>query len=140
MPVKVRLENPFLGTNCYVGSNSNPMIWNLTSGTTTPPAGPNTPIGGAGRRSSKFLESGRIIELKDNKLVDNAWSAPGVIGCGGFLVELLLNPIINSAAGLPAGCRGQHGETRKHDQHRDHHRGQQQRHRESVGKACGKKR
>src|SRR5262249_53147527 len=38
------------------------------------------------------------------KLVDNAWSAPGAVGCGGFLVELLLNPIINAASGLPAAA------------------------------------
>ena len=102
MPIKVRLENPFLGSNCYVGSNSNPITWNLTTGTTAPP-GPNTPISGAGGEG-EFLEGGRIIELKNTKLVDNAWSAPGVSGCGGFLVELLLNPIINSASGLPSAA------------------------------------
>jgi hypothetical protein len=100
MPIKVHLENPFLGSSCYVGSSSSPIIWNLTSGDTAPPA-PNKSISGAGGEG-KFLEGGRIIELKNNKLVDNAWSAPGVNGCGGFLVELILNPIINAAAGLPA--------------------------------------
>jgi hypothetical protein len=102
MPIKVHLENPFLGSNCYVGSSSNPIIWNLTTGTTAPP-GPNTPISGS-PGEGQFLEGGRIIELKNTKLVDNAWSAPGVSGCGGFLVELLLNPIINSASGLPSAA------------------------------------
>jgi hypothetical protein len=102
MPVKFHLENPFLGSSCYVGSSSSPIIWNLTSGTTAPPP-PNTPITGAGGEAT-LLESGRIIEVKNNKLVDNAWAAPGVNGCGGFLVELLLNPIINSASGLPAAA------------------------------------
>jgi hypothetical protein len=100
LPIKIHLENPFLGSSCYVGSESSPIIWNLTSGTTAPPA-PNKPISGAGGEGS-FLEGGRIIELKNNRLVDNAWAAPGVNGCGGFLVELILNPIINLAAGLPA--------------------------------------
>ena len=36
MPVKVKLSNPFLGSNCYIGSNSNPITLNLTSGTTSP--------------------------------------------------------------------------------------------------------
>lgn len=36
LPVKVRLENPFLGSSCYVGSSSSPIIWNLTSGETSP--------------------------------------------------------------------------------------------------------
>jgi hypothetical protein len=102
MPVKFHLENPFLGSECYVGSSSSPVIWNLTSGTTNPPA-PNTPIKGTAGLL-EFLEEGRILELKDAVLVDNAWSAPGVSGCGGFLVELLLNPIVNTSSGLPAAA------------------------------------
>jgi len=102
LPVKVHLENSFLGSNCYVGSSSSPIIWNLTSGETSPPA-PNTPIHGIVGTFS-FLEEGRILEVTGNRLVDNAWSAPGATGCGGILVELLLDPIINTAAGLPAAA------------------------------------
>ena len=102
MPVKVHLENPFLGSNCYVGSSSSPLVWKLTTGDTSPPA-PNTPISGfAG--TAELLEGGRVVVDKGAKLVDNAWSAPGVSGCGGFLVELILNPIINAAAGVPAAA------------------------------------
>lgn len=100
LPIKIHLENPFLGSNCYVGSSSSPIIWNLTSGVTAPPP-PNEPIEGSAGKV-KFVEGGRILQLNENKLVDNAWSAPGVSGCGGFLVELILNPIINGASGLPA--------------------------------------
>jgi hypothetical protein len=102
LPVKVHLENPFLGSGCYVGSESNPIIWNLTSGTTSPPP-PNTAISGSAGEI-EFLEEGRILVAKNNKLVDNAWAAPGATGCGGFLVELILDPIINSASGLPAAA------------------------------------
>jgi hypothetical protein len=102
MPIKIRLENPFLGSECYVGSSSSPVIWNLTDGTTNPPL-PNKPITGSGGEG-ELLEGARILKLNNNVLVDNAWAAPGVRGCGGFLVELLLNPIINSAAGLPAAA------------------------------------
>ena len=102
LPVKVHLENPFLGSECYVGSSSSPLIWKLTTGTTAPPA-PNKPISGTAG-IGEFLEEGRILVLKGAKLVDNAWSAPGATGCGGFLVELLLDPIINSASGLPAAA------------------------------------
>jgi hypothetical protein len=102
MPIKIRLENPFLGSECYVGSSTTPIIWNLTTGTTAPP-GPNKPIKGQAG-FVEFLEEGRIAVSKEAILVDNAWAAPGVKGCGGFLVELLLNPIINAAAGLPAAA------------------------------------
>jgi len=96
LPVKVHLENPFLGKNCYVGSESSPINWNLTTGTTAPPA-PNTPISGAGGEGT-FLEGGRIIELKNNKLVDNAWSAPSPTGCGG-IISFLVTPIIKAQLG-----------------------------------------
>lgn len=102
MPVKTHLENPFLGSSCYVGSSSSPLTWNLTTGTTAPPA-PNKPISGKAG-FVEFLEEGSIAVAKDAVLVDNAWSAPGASGCGGFPAELLLNPIINTAAGLPASA------------------------------------
>jgi hypothetical protein len=96
MPVKVHLENPFLGKNCYVGSSSSPIIWKLTTGTTSPPP-PNTPITGAGGEP-EFLEGVRILRLKGNKLVDNAWSAPAPTGCGGIL-SFLVTPIIKAQLG-----------------------------------------
>jgi hypothetical protein len=102
LPVKVHLENPFLGSECYVGSSSSPLIWNLTTGVTAPPA-PNKPIEGATGKIH-FIEEGAILELAGNKLVDNAWSAPGASGCGGFLVEYVLDPILNLAVGVPAAA------------------------------------
>jgi hypothetical protein len=96
LPVKVHLENPFLGKSCYVGSEGSPINWNLTTGVTAPPA-PNTPIQGAGGEG-EFLEGGRIIQLNNNKLVDNAWSAPAPTGCGGIL-SFLVTPIIKAQLG-----------------------------------------
>jgi hypothetical protein len=100
LPVKVHLENPFLGSGCYVGSKGTPLKWELTAGTTAPPA-PNKPIKGSAG-FIEVLEEGSILKSTGASLVDNAWSAPGATGCGGFLVELILDPIINAAAGLPA--------------------------------------
>lgn len=101
LPVKVHLENPFLGKNCFVGSSSSPISWNLTSGVTSPPA-PNKPISGKPGEVS-FLEGGRILKLSNNEIVDNAWSAPTASGCGGILA-FLVNPIINSQVGLPSAA------------------------------------
>jgi len=102
LPVKFHLENPFLGSSCYVGSSSSPVWWELTTWKTSPPP-PNTSIEGASG-TVKFLEEGLILQLNNNKLVDNAWAAPGATGCGGFLAELILDPIINASAGLPAAA------------------------------------
>jgi len=102
LPVKVHLENPFLGSACYIGSSSEPLIWNLTTGETTPPAG-TAPIHGASGELS-YPEEGAISELSGNKLVDNNWKAPGASGCGGVLFEWALNPILDLAVGVPSAA------------------------------------
>jgi hypothetical protein len=96
MPVKVHLENPFLGSKCYVGSDASPITWNLTTGVTAPTK-PNTPIEGASGET-EALEGGRILQLNGNVLVDNNWSAPKATGCGGLL-SFLVNPIVNTQLG-----------------------------------------
>jgi hypothetical protein len=101
LPVKVHLENPFLGSNCYVGSSSSPIWWNLTTGTTSPPS-PNKPITGSVGEGT-IIEEEQIVKYTGVKLVDNAWSAPAASGCGGVL-SFLVNPIINSMIGLPSAA------------------------------------
>lgn len=97
LPVRVHLENPFLGKSCYVGSSGSPITWELTAGTTNP-AKPNNPITG-NTGIINLLEGGRVLALKENSLVDNNWSAPTASGCGGIL-SFLVNPIINLQVGL----------------------------------------
>jgi hypothetical protein len=101
LPVKIHLENPFLGSSCFVGSSASPIYWNLTSGVTDPPP-PNEPIEGTAGEL-EFLEEGSILETKNTVLVDNAWEAPGASGCGGLL-SVILDPIVNVSAGLPAAA------------------------------------
>jgi len=101
LPVKVKLSNPFLGSNCYLGSNSNPIKLNLTTGTTSPPA-PNKPISGS---QGEFGEPApNIIGLKNNKLVDNSFSVPGASGCGGILFSWAVDPLVNSIVGVPSAA------------------------------------
>jgi hypothetical protein len=101
MPLKVKLENPLLGDNCYVGSSSNPIVWNLRADTTSPPP-PNKPITGSGGQVT-FLEEGQVLRLDGAILVDNAWAAPAAKGCGG-LFSFLLDPIVNASSGLPSAA------------------------------------
>jgi hypothetical protein len=100
LPVKVKLENPLLGSECYIGSNSNPIVINFTTGTTSPPL-PNKPIkGSAGTEESN--PEGNILTISKNSLVNNSFAAPGATGCGGGLISLILDPIINAKLGIPA--------------------------------------
>ncbi len=101
LPVKIRLENPFLGSSCYVGSSTHPIIWNLTTGTTSPPA-PNKPITGK-VGEIEFKDEFNLNQLTNNSIVDNAYSAPEATGCGG-LFSFLIDPIIDGKIGLPSAA------------------------------------
>jgi hypothetical protein len=102
MPVKVKLSNPFLGSNCYIGSSSSPMTLKLTSGTTAPPA-PNKPISGVPGTLSQN-PTFTILRVSGSKIVDNSFAAPGANGCGGFLFSWLVDPFVNSIVGVPSAA------------------------------------
>lgn len=102
LPVKIKLDNPFLGGNCYIGSNSNPIQIPLTLGTTSPPP-PNTPISGS--QGEVFInEAGTYIRSSGNKLVNNSFAVPGASGCGGFLFSWAVDPLVNSIVGVPSAA------------------------------------
>jgi hypothetical protein len=102
LPVKVHLENPLLGSACYIGSSSSPLLWKLTTGTTEPPAG-TAPIKGFGGEGEE-KEEDTLLQINNALLVENNWSAPHASGCGGAIVELILDPIIDSEVGLPSAA------------------------------------
>jgi hypothetical protein len=103
LPVRVHLENPFLGSSCYIGSAANPVSLNLTTGTTSPPA-PNTPISGS-RGDTVLNDALTIINAVGIKLVDNSFAAPAATNCGiTFLDRLLVTPAVNLKQGLPAAA------------------------------------
>jgi hypothetical protein len=74
LPIRVHLENPFLGSDCYIGSSSDPVTLNLTTGTTAPP-GPNTAISGS-RGDLVQSDDTSVMTTFGIKLVDNAFAAP----------------------------------------------------------------
>ena len=101
LPVKVKLGNVFLGSSCYVGSESDPIILNLTSGTTSPPE-PNKPIkGSAGELIVQ--EEGALLILNGGSLVDNAFAAPEATGCGAPF-SALVDKLVDSVFGVPAAA------------------------------------
>jgi len=101
LPVKVKLDNPLFGKECYIGSNAEPIKLNLITGKTNPPK-PNEPITGkTGNLESN--EAGNLLTISGNKLVDNSFAAPGTNGCGGFFSSLV-DPLLNKALGLPSAA------------------------------------
>jgi hypothetical protein len=102
LPLTVKLDGTGLGETCFIGKPSEPVSLTLTTGTTSPPS-PNKPItGSAGTRGIEG--EGYINHVTGTVLVDNSFSVPGVNGCGGSLLELVLDPAVDLKAGLPAAA------------------------------------
>ncbi len=98
LPLKLKLDNPLLGSNCYIGSSSQPVSLHLGYGTTSPPP-PNKPITGKALVTTK--DGGAILSIAGT-LVDNAFSSPGASGC--TLLPLIGDLAVNVKEGLPAAA------------------------------------
>lgn len=102
LPIKVHLENSVLGSKCYLGSNSNPIVLHLSTGTTNPPP-PNKPI--TGKEPTLEVDAKEIVHFNNGTYVDNSFSVPGASGCTltlfGF-IPISLNGLVNEQAGLPS--------------------------------------
>jgi len=93
LPVKIKLDNAILGSNCYIGSESKPVQLNFTSGTS------GALKGSAG--SITFNPTFTITTISGGKLVDGTYAAPGVAGCGGIF-SFLIDPLVDSILGTPS--------------------------------------
>jgi len=106
LPVRVHLENEFLGPKCFVGSKAHPVNVELTTGTTSPPP-PNKPITGS-PGEVEVKDEGNLIVDKNNSLVNNSFAAPTAEGCGSQILFGLFTGLItgavNSELGLPSAA------------------------------------
>jgi len=93
LPVKVHLENPFLGSSCYIGSNSAPVTIELSTGVS------GALVGNPGTLEAKG--EGNILAFSHNSLVSNTFPVPAAHGCGGVF-SFLIDPIVNSKLGIPS--------------------------------------
>jgi|SRR5271166_2524786 len=101
LPVKIKLDNRFLGSSCYIGSDSSPIVIDFTTGTTEPPP-PNEPIKGSPGKA-EFNEEFTLITLTGGRLVNNSYGAPGAVGCGGEFSSIV-DPAVDAGLGLPAAA------------------------------------
>jgi len=99
LPAKIKLSNVLLGSNCYIGSDSNPVVLDFTSGETSPPP-PNEPISGSAGELTVNPE-GTLVTLSGGSLVNNSFAAPEADGCGGIF-SFFIDPLVNDLIGLPS--------------------------------------
>jgi hypothetical protein len=97
-PVKFKLVNPLLGSNCYIGSDEFPVVLN-----------PSLSLGPGG---SSFFENDPAPAVHPDTIVfgltgavasDSTFSAPGVTGCGpGGAANVAVDDALDASSGLPA--------------------------------------
>jgi hypothetical protein len=91
MPVRLHLENPLLGSGCYIGSESEPIKLELTT------ASPGT------SGTVKILNGGNLVIAEKDSAVDDSFSVPVANGCGGVL-SAAIDPVIDLKLGLPSAA------------------------------------
>jgi len=93
VPIKIKLNNPLLGNNCYIGSDANPIVLELALA----PAGDSAeivllpPIPG--------YELAGFLGLAGLKFTDETFEVPKAKGCGPLN---LFDGAINNRVGLPS--------------------------------------
>lgn len=102
LPIKLRLINPLIGSNCHIGSNTSPVRLDLITGTTAPPR-PNSPISGRFGTFSIGPPAPATIYFRGNTNVDNSFSVPGASSCG-WLGLGLIDLVVNAKLGLPSAA------------------------------------
>jgi hypothetical protein len=99
LPLKIKLDNPFFGSECYIGSNAEPIMVELTTGTS------GSLQGSAG--TVTFNGGFTLTTLSGTKLVNATFAVPAAHGCGG-IASSLVDPFVNSIFGLPSASGHNH--------------------------------
>lgn len=94
LPVKIHLENPFLGNSCYVGSNANPITLNLFT---------------QKEQGAFEAEAGRpqvLVTSSPGTLADSAYSVPAASGCQFNFgpIHTPIDELVNSRYALPSAA------------------------------------
>ncbi|WP_431996111.1 hypothetical protein [Streptomyces fungicidicus] len=96
LPVRIHLENPLLGSKCYIGTAANPVLLR--------PENRNYPEFGMSfyRGDGTADEAGEMsrINLTGATQNDSVFSVPAATGCG--LNVGLINAAVNAKTGLPS--------------------------------------
>lgn len=102
LPIKLRLSNRYIGANCHVGTDANPIQIDATTGTTAPPA-PNAPISGD-PGTGVYDPATDVLTYTGTVDVDNAFGVPGASSCGWYPEGTLVNTLIDKRLKLPSAA------------------------------------
>ncbi|MFF8596440.1 hypothetical protein ACF061_34420 [Streptomyces sp. NPDC015220] len=99
LPVRIHLQNPFLGSNCYIGTKSSPIV--LRPKNLTYPEFGLSFFKGDGT----VTDDGEMsrIDLTGSAQNDSSFAVPGASGCGLGLLGLI-DAAVNAKTGLPSAA------------------------------------
>jgi hypothetical protein len=99
-PVKIKFINALLGTNCYIGSDDNPIVLNPNvTGTFGFVPDPNP---------TRFPQT-VVLEVTSAQATDDTFSVPVVTGCGpGGAANIAIDTAIDTSNGLPSASGSNH--------------------------------
>ncbi|MFD7712845.1 hypothetical protein ACFV6E_30955 [Streptomyces sp. NPDC059785] len=98
IPVRIHLENPFLGSKCYIGTQANPVVLH--------PSNVQYPEFGMSffKGDGTVADDGEMsrINLTGASQNDSTFAVPGASGCG--LSLGLIDAAVNAKTGLPSAA------------------------------------
>jgi hypothetical protein len=96
--IKVKLINPLLGNNCYIGSDNNPIVVN-----------PQLSVGPGGGLVEEQDPNPTahpdtfVLQVNGAIASDTTFTAPGLTGCGpGGLKNIAVDEALDTSAGVPS--------------------------------------
>ncbi|MEU3249841.1 hypothetical protein [Streptomyces sp. NPDC006997] len=99
IPVRIHLENPFLGSNCYIGTRSAPVVLRPQN-LTFPDFGISFFNGDGSTADDGELTRINLTGATQN---DSTFAVPGASGCGLGLFGLI-DAAVNAKTGLPSAA------------------------------------
>ena len=93
LPARIKLNSPLLGSNCYIGSTSNPLEIEFTTATSGPLKGEVGEV--------NFNKEFTLATITGGKLVNGTFEAERASGCGGIFSSFI-DPLVDSILGLPS--------------------------------------
>jgi hypothetical protein len=97
-PIKFKLINPLLGSNCYIGSDETPVVVNPSLS-----LGPGGSVQFETDPAPTVHPDTSVLALTGAVASDSTFSAPGVTGCGpGGVANVAVDDALDASSGLPS--------------------------------------
>lgn len=94
--MKIHLQNPLLGSSCYIGTNSDPIVLHPAN-LKKPTLGTGEVFDANGTPNPKGVLQSIILIANEG---DKSFATPGASGCG---PTAILSPLVNTAVDLKDG-------------------------------------